>query len=583
VASSNTMLRLIAAALLAASGLAAAQLRPSQPEPPSGWTPKPLVSAKRYMVAAANPLAVDAGLKMLEQGGSAVDAMIATQLVLTLVEPQASGLGGGAFFLHYEAGRKRVTAIDARETAPAGATSALLTLPDGKPMAFADAVVGGRSVGTPGTPRLLEVAHARHGKLPWAKLFEPAIDLCEKGFPLSARVHELLTRDKGMIDQPASRAYFFTVEGKPRPAGTLIRNPELANTLRLMAAKGADAFYTGEVAADIAAAVSRHPKNPGSLSVEDLASYRVRDVEPLCGPYRQLKLCGMPPSSSGGIAVLQILGVLERQDIARVRPNSAEAVHLFSEAGRLAFADRNKYVADDRYVDVPVKGLVDAAYIAERAKLVRAGKSMGRAEAGTPPGTKVAMADDTVDEMAGTSHIAIVDASGNAVSMTTTIEGFFGSKVMVRGFLLNNELTDFNFSPAEDGKPVANRVEPGKRPRSSMAPFLVFDAKSGALDMVVGSPGGSLIIGYVAKAIVGVYDWKLDMQKAIDLPNFGSRNGPTEVEKGTELEGVVAALKALGHDARAIDMTSGLHAIRRVPGGWEAGADPRREGVARGR
>jgi gamma-glutamyltranspeptidase / glutathione hydrolase len=573
--------RLAAVLLAGACTAPLAQLRPSQPEPPSGWTPKPLVTVRRHVVAAASPLAVDAGLKMLEQGGSAVDAMIATQLVLTLVEPQASGLGGGAFFMHYEAGPKRVTAIDARETAPAGVTSALLALPDGKPMGFADAVVGGRAVGTPGTPRLLEVAHARHGKLPWAKLFEPAIELSENGFALTPRVHQLLTRDKGLIDQPESRAYFFTADGKPKPAGTLIRNPELARTLRLMAAKGADAFYTGEVAADIAAAVAKHPKNPGSLSVEDLASYRVRDVEPLCGPYRKLRLCGMPPSSSGGIAVLQMLGVLERHDLGRVRPNSAEAVHLFSEAGRLAFADRNKYVADDRYVDVPVKGLVDAAYIAERAKLVRAEKSMGRAEAGTPPGTKVAMADDPVDEVAGTSHIAVVDAGGNAVSMTTTIEGFFGAKVMVRGFLLNNELTDFNFSPVEDGKPVANRVEPGKRPRSSMAPFLVFDG--GALDMVVGSPGGSLIIGYVAKAIVGVYDWKLDMQKAIDLPNFGSRNGPTEVEKGTELEGVVAALKALGHDARPIDMTSGLHAIRRVPGGWEAGADPRREGVARGR
>ncbi|QJR12370.1 Glutathione hydrolase proenzyme [Usitatibacter rugosus] len=572
---------LLAAALLAASVSSLAQLRPSQPEPPSGWTPKTLAHAKRFMVAAASPLAVDAGVKMLEQGGSAVDAMIATQLVLTLVEPQASGLGGGAFFLYYDAATKHVSAIDARETAPAGATPELL-MKDGKPMAFQQAVVGGRSVGTPGTPRLLEVAHARHGKLPWAKLFEPAIALAENGFPLSPRVAELLTKDKGLTDNPAARAYFFDPDGKPKTRGAMMRNPELAKTLRLLAAKGADAYYTGDVATDIAAAVRGHATNPGTLSTDDLAAYRVRDVDPLCGPYRTLRVCGMPPSSSGGIAVLQILGVLEKHDIAAARPNSTQAVHLFAEAQRLAFADRNRYVGDDRYVDVPVTGLVDARYIAQRSQLVRAEKSMGRAEAGTPPGTKVALADDPVDEVAGTSQIAIVDAAGNAVSMTTTIEGFFGSKLMVRGFLLNNELTDFNFNPVEDGRLVANSVAPGKRPRSSMAPFLVFDAKTGALDMVVGSPGGSLIIGYVAKAIVGVYDWKLDMQKAIDLPNRGSRNGPTEIEKGTELEGLAAALKTMGHEVSVIDMTSGLQGIRRVPGGWEGGADPRREGVARG-
>jgi gamma-glutamyltranspeptidase/glutathione hydrolase len=291
----------------------------------------------------------------------------------------------------------------------------------------------------------------------------------------------------------------------------------------------------------------------------------------------------MPPSSSGGIAVLQILGVLAERDMAKVRPGSAEAVHLVSEAERLAFADRGRYVADDRYVDVPVKGLVDRGYIASRAQLVRPEKSMGKAAAGTPPGLKVALADDPVDEVMGTTHISVVDREGNAVSMTTTIESFFGSRIMVRGFLLNNELTDFNFLPVEEGAQIANSVAPGKRPRSSMAPFIVLDGKSGALDMTLGSPGGSLIIGYVSKALIGVLDWKLDMQAAIDLPNFGSRNGPTEIEKGTELEGVQAALKAMGHDVRAIDMTSGLQGIRRVGGGWQGGADPRREGVARGR
>jgi gamma-glutamyltranspeptidase/glutathione hydrolase len=476
----------------------------------------------------------------------------------------------------------RTLAMDGRETAPSGAEPRLFVGADGKPMPFQAAVVGGRSVGVPGTPRLLEVAHARHGRLPWAALFQPAIEIAEKGFPMSHRLHTLVGKDKTLAGNAAARAYFFGADGQAKPVGTLLRNPEYAKTLRLLAAKGADAFYAGEVAADIVAAV-RGNANPGSMTLEDLAGYRVRDVEPLCGAYRQWKLCGMPPSSSGGIAVLQILGVLEGRDLAAVRPNSAQAVHLLAEAGRLAFADRNRYVGDDRFVDVPVQGLVDRGYLAQRAKLIAAEKSMGKAQPGTPPGLKVVLADDPVDEVAGTSHIAIVDAQGNAVSMTTTIEGFFGSKQMVRGFLLNNELTDFNFQPVEDGRAVANAVAPGKRPRSSMAPFLVYDAKGGRLEQVMGSPGGSLIINYVAKALVATLDWKMDMQSAIALPNFGSRGGPTEIESGTELEGVSAALKAMGHDVRPIDMTSGLAGIRRTATGWEAGADPRREGVARGR
>jgi len=574
---------LLLASLLATVSLAAtAQQRPSQPEPPSGWTPKKLATAKKYMVVAASPLAADAGAAILAKGGSAVDATIATQLVLGLVEPQASGLGGGAFFLHYDARTKSVAAIDARETAPAAATRELF-LRDGKPIPFQEAVVGGRSVGVPGLPGLLEAAHARHGRLAWRALFEPAIALAEKGWPMSPRVFTLLEKDKGLLENPAARAYFFTPEGKPRPVGSTMKNPEYAKTLRLLAAKGADAFYEGEIAADLVKAVTTHPTNPGVMSLADLAGYRVRDVEALCGTYRAWKLCGMPPSSSGGIAVLQMLGMLEGRDLSKVRPDSAEAVHLLSEAGRLAFADRNRYVGDDRFVDVPVKGLVDRAYLAERAKLIAGGKSMGRAQPGTPAGLKVAMADDAMDEVPGTSHIAVVDAEGNGVSMTTTIEAFFGSRQMVRGFLLNNQLTDFNFEPLEAGRLTANAVAPGKRPRSSMAPFLVMDAKTGRLEQAMGSPGGSLIITYVAKTLVATLDWRLDMQAAIDLPNRGSRGGPTEIEKGTELEGVSAALKAMGHDVRAIDMTSGLAGIRRTPHGWEGGADPRREGVARGR
>jgi len=575
------MKRVLVAALLV-SFTASAQLRPSQPEPPSGWTPKKLAHARQYMVAAANPLAVEAGLRMLEQGGNAVDAMVATQLALNLVEPSSSGLGGGAFFLYYDAKAKKVTAIDARETAPAGASPELFVGADGKPMAFLAARVGGRSVGTPGTPRLLEVAHARYGKLPWKALFEPAIALAEKGFPVSPRFNKLAGDDKGLADEPAARAYFFNADGTPRPVGSTIRNPAFAATLRAIAAGGADAFYSGDIAREMVAAVRGHA-NAGTLSLEDLAAYRVRDVEPLCGTYRTSRLCGMPPSSSGGIAVLQILGALERFDMAAVRPNSAQAVHLVSEAERLAFADRGRYVADDRFVDVPVAGLVDRKYIAARSGEIAPEKSMGVAKAGTPAGLRTAMADDPVDEVMGTTHISIVDREGNAVSMTTTIESFFGSRVMVRGFLLNNELTDFNFLPVEGGLAIANAVAPGKRPRSSMGPFLVFDDRTGALDMTIGSPGGSLIIGYVAKALVGILDWKLDVQSAIDLPNFGSRNGPTELEKGTALEDLQGTLKAMGHDVRVIDMTSGLQGIRRVKDGWEGGADPRREGVARGR
>ena len=576
------MRRLVLAFVLIASTAAVAQDRPSQPEPPSGWSPKAVAHAKRYMVAAANPLAVEAGLRMLERGGNAIDAMVAVQLALNLVEPSSSGLGGGAFLLYYDAKERQVHAIDGREVAPAAATPQLFLDADGKPLPFLKARVGGRSVGVPGTPRLLEVAHVRYGKLPWKTIFDPAIQLAEKGFPVSPRFHKLVGEDKGLAGEPAARAYFFDTKGEPKAVGTVIRNPDFAATLRKLAANGMDAYYQGEIARDMVAAVHAHA-NPGTLEESDLAEYRVRDVEALCGMYRAYRLCGMPPSSSGGIAVLQILGELSRFDMAVMRPNSAQFVHVVSEAERLAFADRNKYVADDRFVDVPVKGLLDAAYLRQRSELIRPEKSMGKAEPGMPAGVKVAYDYDTVDEIPGTTQISIIDADGNAVSMTTTIEAFFGSRIMVHGFLLNNELTDFNFLPVEDGVGVANSVAPGKRPRSSMAPFLVFDGKSGDLAMTVGSPGGSLIIGYVAKALIGLIDWKMDMQSAIDLPNADSRNGPTEIEKGSSLEALIPALKAMGHDTRAIDMTSGIQGIRRVSGGLEGGADPRREGVARGR
>jgi gamma-glutamyltranspeptidase / glutathione hydrolase len=449
-------------------------------------------------------------------------------------------------------------------------------------MSFQQAVTGGRAVGVPGLARLLELSHRRHGKLPWRRLFEPAIELAEQGYPMTARVHRLLGRVTELDRDPAARALFFDAQGAPQAVGTLLRNPSFATTLRTLARDGAEAFYRGEIARDVVAAVRDHPSNPGTLSEADLAHYTVREVLPLCGPYREFRVCGMPPSSSGGIAILQMLGILSHFDLTSVRPGSSEAAHLLAEVGRLAFADRNRYVADDQFVGVPIQGLLDPGYLRKRAQAVRAERSMGKAEAGTPPGADLALADDPVDEASGTSHISIVDRQGNAVSMTTTIESFFGARIMARGFLLNNQLTDFNFSPSQDGKPVANRVEPGKRPRSSMAPTLVFDA-DGKLHMVVGSPGGSLIIGYVLKTLVATLDWKLDIQAAIDLPNVASRNAATELERGTPAETLEAALAAMGHPVRVMDMTSGVHGIVRDKQGWTGGADPRREGVAKGR
>jgi gamma-glutamyltranspeptidase/glutathione hydrolase len=574
----------LALLLLALPLAAGAQLRPSQSQPqlPEARAER-VATAKQYMVAAAHPLGVEAGLGILAKGGNAIDAMVATQAALMVVEPQSSGFGGGAFLLYYDARSGKVRAYDGRETAPAGAGPDLFLGADGRPMDILDALVGGRAVGVPGTARLLEAAHARHGRLPWAALFAPAIALAEQGFPLSRHLAGLLERDKNLIGNAAARAYFYAPDGKPKPAGTILRNPALAATLRLVAAQGADAIYTGEIAKDIEAAVRSHPKNPGSLSREDLALYRVRMVEPLCGNYRAWRLCGMPPSSSGGIAVLQMLSFLSHFDLGSMRPASAEAVHLFSEAGRLAFADRNRYLGDDRFVDVPLEGLLDPAYLAGRAALVDAKKSMGVASAGTPPGVKVALADSSPGVEAGTTHFSIVDGEGNAVAMTSTIERYLGSRLMVRGFLLNNELTDFDFVPLDGGRLVANAVAPGKRPRSSMSPFLVFGAASGRLEEIIGSQGGSFIIGHVAKVLVATLDWKLDMQSAISLPNFGSRNGPTEIEKGTELENGEGDLKSMGHDVRAIPMPSGLHGIRRTAAGWEGGADPRGHGVARGR
>jgi gamma-glutamyltranspeptidase/glutathione hydrolase len=542
------------------------------------------------MAAAANPLATEAGRAILRQGGSAVDAAIAIQMVLTLVEPQSSGIGGGAFIMHWDG--KRVQAFDGRETAPREADENLFIV-DGKPMAFYDAVVGGRSVGTPGALRVLEAAHKQHGKLPWAQLFEPAIKLAEQGFAISPRLAALIEQDKYLARDPTARAYFYNADGTPKKAGTLLRNPELAATLRAIAQQGPDVLYRGTIGVDVVAKV-RAQANVGRLGTSDLVEYEAKERTAICTDYKRWRVCGMPPPSSGGIAVAQMLGIFANRNIAVVPPAEkngslqpqADGVHLFSEAGRLAFADRNLYVADSDFVAVDVAGLIDPTYLAQRAKLI-GDRSMGRAPPGVPPGTKLSFAPDRSPDRVATSHVSVVDGYGNAVSMTTTIEDAFGARLMVRGFLLNNQLTDFSFAPSENGKPVANRVQPGKRPRSSMVPTLVFDRASGQLVAAVGSPGGSQIIGYVAKTLVGLLDWDLDIQQAISLPNFGSRNGPTELERGRIDPALVGELKARGHEVREIDMTSGLQGIvhTRLPDGkpgWAGGADPRREGVALG-
>ena len=529
----------------------------------------------RQVVVAANPLAAEAGMAMLRQGGSATDAAIATALVLGLVEPQSSGIGGGAFLLHYAAEDSAVSAYDGRESAPARADEALFLKADGTPMAFWEAVVGGRAVGTPGLLRMLELAHRDHGRLPWADLFQPAIRLAEHGFAVSPRLHELIAADKYLKRYPETAAYFHNAAGDPLPVGSLLKNQAYADTLRAVAAGGADAFYKGAIAVDIAIRVRSVDDNPGRLSYSDLARYQAKRRDPVCLPYRQWTVCGMPPPTSGGVAVLQILKLLEPFDLAALEPASPEAIHLVAEASRLAFADRNRFLADSDFVPVPVEALLDPAYLAARAALIDPTTSLGEAA----PGLDSQQAHSPAQpNPPSTSHLSVVDGEGNAVSMTASIESAFGARLMARGFLLNNELTDFSFRPVVDGQPVANRVQPGKRPRSSMSPTLVLDRR-GRFVMAIGSPGGSRIIGYTAKAIVAALDWNLTMQQAVALPNFVNRNGATDLEEGTAVVEAKAALEALGHEVNIRGMTSGLHGIRRTEAGLEGGADPRREGV----
>ena len=572
---------------------------PITPEGGSGWTDKPGWATEKFAVAAANPLATDAGYQVLKAGGNAIDAAVAVQMVLSLVEPQSSGIGGGAFLLH-SSGRELV-AWDGRETAPAAATEKLFIGADGKPMPFYDGVVGGRSVGVPGTVRMLEQAHRAHGRLPWAQLIQPAIQLAEQGFQVSPRLATMLANEKHLIKDPVAAKYFYDAAGKPWPVGHVLKNPELAEVLRGIAARGSAALLQGPVAQAIVDKVTRHA-NPGKLTLADLANYQPKRRAPLCHDLaaagKTVEVCGFPPPSSGAIAIGQILGILAQTPGAAMKPDAAglptaDWLHYYTEAARLAFADRAQYVADPDFVQPPGGSwlsLLDPAYLKSRAALIGA-QSLKVAQPGQPGAVKTSFAPMPEQPEYGTSHISIVDAHGNALAMTTTIEDAFGARQMVKGFLLNNELTDFSFAPTgADGQPIANRVQPGKRPRSSMAPTLVFeknaDGSRGPLLMSGGSPGGALIIHYTAKTLHGVLNWGLTPQQAINLPNFGSTNGPSLLEEKKFPPATVEALRTRGAEVREMNMTSGLQAITRanVHGKpmWLGGADPRREGVVLG-
>ena len=595
---------LAAAALLA--GCASSHFRytpppaaPITPEGGSGWTDKPGWATEKFAVAAANPLATDAGYQVLKAGGNAIDAAVAVQMVLSLVEPQSSGIGGGAFLLH-SSGRELV-AWDGRETAPAAATEKLFIGADGKPMPFYDGVVGGRSVGVPGTVRMLEQAHRAHGRLPWAQLIQPAIQLAEQGFQVSPRLATMLANEKHLIKDPVAAKYFYDAAGKPWPVGHVLKNRELAEVLKGIAARGSAALLQGPVAQAIVDKVTRHA-NPGQMALADLANYQPKRRAPLCHDLaaagKTVEVCGFPPPSSGAIAIGQILGILAQTPGAAMKPDAAglptaDWLHYYTEAARLAFADRAQYVADPDFVQPPGGSwlsLLDPAYLKSRAALIGA-QSLKVAQPGQPGAVKTSFAPMPEQPEYGTSHISIVDAHGNALAMTTTIEDAFGARQMVKGFLLNNELTDFSFAPTgADGQPIANRVQPGKRPRSSMAPTLVFeknaDGSRGPLLMSGGSPGGALIIHYTAKTLHGVLNWGLTPQQAINLPNFGSTNGPSLLEEKKFPPATVEALRTRGAEVREMNMTSGLQAITRanVHGKpmWLGGADPRREGVVLG-
>ena len=598
-------------------GEAAAQsaaLTPALPEGSSSLSKKPGWATKRFAVAAANPLAVQAGYQILQAGGSAVDAAVAVQMVLTLVEPQSSGIGGGAFLLHFNG--QQTEAFDGRETAPAAVNERLFMGADGQPLSFQTAAVGGRAVGTPGTVRMLELAHRQYGKLAWKQLFEPAIALAEGGFKIGARMSTLLARESLLKLDPVAAHYFYDRQGKAWPQGHVLKNPELGAVFRRLAEQGSRALHEGEIAQAIVDKVQKHPSNPGVLTLADLTGYRARQRAPLCFDHavqaasstgnknKTYLICGMPPPSSGAIAMGQILGMLghhhadsfpPEQNAGNLSP-SADWLHLYTEASRLTFADRALYLGDPDFVAPPAghwMSLLEPSYLASRAQLIATGagaKRMESAPPGMPGGIQSSLAPMPEQPEYGTSHISIHDAQGHALAMTTTIEDGWGARQMVNrgkglagGFLLNNELTDFSFSPTDSqGSPIANRVQPGKRPRSSMSPTLVFERDTGQLILSVGSPGGAYIIHFSTKTLYGVLHWGLDAQSAINLPNFAAFQGPTLLEAQRFSAATIKALRARDHTVIELPMASGIQAVQTTAHGLFGGADPRREGVVMG-
>jgi gamma-glutamyltranspeptidase/glutathione hydrolase len=539
------------------------------------------VTGTYHMVSSAHPVASQAGIDILNEGGTAMDAAVAVQLMLNLVEPESSGIGGGAFMLYWDHSEKKLLTYDGREKAPASATPAYFLKDDGEPMKWPDAVPGGLSVGVPGTLRLLEVAHAEHGIRPWPELFTPAITLAESGFEITDKLAGSIERakERGLTLFEPTRNYFFNEDGSGRAAGTTLTNPAFASTLKLLAAEGSAPFYSGALAEEIVATVTGASTNPGQMTLADLNAYEVVQREPVCFPYREHEVCGMGPPTSGGLTMGQILGILSHYDLPSIGPG-VESWHLFIEAAKLAYADRGMYMADADFVDMP-EGLLNKDYLSERAALIDPQQTMGSAEAGTPPWQEAQLrAPDLQPEKAGTSHFSIIDRYGNMVSMTTTIETGFGSRLMVGGFLLNNELTDFSFRPEKDGKPVANRVEGNKRPRSSMSPTIVL--KDGRPVLLTGSPGGSRIINYVTQSVVAILDWGMDPQDALNMGHVVNRNSKTDLEEGSEAVELQGALEALGHEVNVRALTSGLHTILIDGARYYGAADPRRSGVAIG-
>ena len=559
--------------------LLAALLALAAPAAPATAAATAAPSAQRGLVSAADPRAAAAGAEMLRQGGTAADAALATMLALTVVEPQSSGIGGGGFFVYADKGGPPVT-YDGRETAPAAATGDWF-FEDGQPMSTGEAIPGGKSVGVPGNFRLMAMAHERFGKLPWRTLFRPAIRLARDGFTITQRFHNALVRNRETAPlSPQARAMFYAADGSPLPVGTRVRNPELAALLERVARHGPDTFYVGPNAQAIVAAVNGSQRNPSQMTAGDLATYSAKPRQPVCGEYRRHRICGMGPVSSGGTTVFAILKQLERFDLPTLGARSPTSWHLIAESMRLAYADRDQFLADPDFVAVPVAGLSDPAYLATRSALISPTATINVAAAGAPAAAPT-LAPGLVPAERGTSHFSVADRWGNVASQTSTIESPFGSGLMVNGYYLNNELTDFSLAPSVNGVPVANRVEGGKRPRSSMAPTIVY-GPDGQVRLAVGAAGGATIIAQVAKAIIGVVDWKLSAQEAIALPVMFAPSDTLFVERGTFLEAMIPQLRALGHTKIGYREpgTFKANAVERVNGRWVGAADPRSEGAA---